>query len=176
MIVNNVSDENNNKNKIKRVITNENTRPDTNLCNGNFGYNNLNSVLENLGEDRVVQIIKIPKTKTARIEDNIIKEKLLSFDLNQFCVFIKSKEIKESVQYKYISQRYNDYKISNKKLKELKEEFFIYKVKEKLEDKTQEWDLDQKESVNQYYRELSEHNNKIKEEMDNIKYRNRKSY
>ncbi len=74
MIVNNVSDENNNKNKIKRVITNENTRPDTNLCNGNFGYNNLNSVLENLGEDRVVQIIKIPKTKTARIEDNIIKE------------------------------------------------------------------------------------------------------
>ena len=98
-----------------------------------------------------------------------MKEKLLSFDLNQFCVFIKSKEIKESVQYKYISQRYNDYKISNKKLKELKEEFFIYKVKEKLEDKTQEWDLDQKESVNQYYRELSEHNNKIKEEMDNIK-------
>ncbi len=61
-----------------------------------------------------------------------MKEKLLSFDLNQFCVFIKSKEIKESVQYKYISQRYNDYKISNKKLKELKEEFFIYKVKEKL--------------------------------------------
>jgi len=98
-----------------------------------------------------------------------MKEKLLSFDLNQFCVFIKSKEIKESVQYKYISQRYNDYKISNKKLKELKEEFFIYKVKEKLEDKMQEWDLDQKESVNQYYRELSEHNNKIKEEMDNIK-------
>ena len=98
-----------------------------------------------------------------------MKEKLLSFDLNQFCVFIKSKEIKESVQYKYISQRYNDYKISNKKLKELKEEFFIFKVKEKLQDKMQEWDLDQKEFVNQYYRELSEHNNKVKEEMDNIK-------
>ena len=98
-----------------------------------------------------------------------MKEKLLSFDLNQFCVFIKSKEIKESVQYKYISRRYNDYKISNKKLKELKEEFFIFKVKEKLQDKMQEWDLDQKEFVNQYYRELSEHNNKVKEEMDNIK-------
>ena len=98
-----------------------------------------------------------------------MKTKLLTFDLNQFCVFIKSKEIKESVQYKYISQRYNDYKISNKKLKELKEEFFIFKVKEKLQDKMQEWDLDQKEFVNQYYRELSEHNNKVKEEMDNIK-------
>ena len=98
-----------------------------------------------------------------------MKEKLLSFDLNQFCVFIKSKEIKESVQYKYISQRYNDYKISNKKLKELKEEFFICKVKEKLDDKMQEWDLDQKEFVNQYYRDLIEHKNKINEEMDNIK-------
>ena len=98
-----------------------------------------------------------------------MKTKLLTFDLNQFCVFIKSKEIKESVQYKYISQRYNDYKISNKKLKELKEEFFIYKVKEKLDDKMQEWDLDQKEFVNQYYRDLIEHKNKINEEMDNIK-------
>ena len=98
-----------------------------------------------------------------------MKEKLLRYDLNQFCVFIKSKEIKESVQYKYICQRYNDYKISNKKLKELKEEFFIYKVKEKLDDKMQEWDLDQKEFVNQYYRDLIEHKNKINEEMDNIK-------
>ena len=98
-----------------------------------------------------------------------MKEKLLRYDLNQFCVFIKSKEIKESVQYKYICQRYNDYKISNKKLKELKEEFFICKVKEKLDDKMQEWDLDQKEFVNQYNNELLEHKNKVKEKMDNIK-------
>ena len=75
MIVNNLGDEN--KSKLKRVKT-ERTRPDTdtvnNLCNGNIGYNNLNSVLKNIDEDRVVQYIKIPKTETAKIEDYIIKE------------------------------------------------------------------------------------------------------
>ena len=98
-----------------------------------------------------------------------IKDKLLELDLNEFCLFIKSKEIKESVKYKYICQRYNDYNISNKKLKELKEEFFISKVQEKLEDKEQEWDLDQKEYVNQYYKELLEHKDNIKVEMDLLK-------
>ena len=98
-----------------------------------------------------------------------IKDKLLKLDLNEFCLFIKSKEIKESVKYKYICQRYNDYNISNKKLKELKEEFFISKVQEKLEDKEQEWDLDQKEYVNQYYKELLEHKDNIKVEMDLLK-------
>ena len=75
MIVNNLGDEN--KSKLKRVKT-EKTRPDTdtvnNLCNGNIGYNNLNSVLKNIDEDRVVQYIKIPNTETAKIEDYIIKE------------------------------------------------------------------------------------------------------
>ena len=98
-----------------------------------------------------------------------IKDKLLELDLNEFCLFIKSKEIKESVKYKYICQRYNDYNISNKKLKELKEEFFISKVQEKLEDKEQEWDLDQKEYVSQYYKELLEHKDNIKAEMDLLK-------
>ena len=95
-----------------------------------------------------------------------IKDKLLELDLNEFCLFIKSKEIKESVKYKYICQRYNDYNISNKKLKELKEEFFISKVQEKLEDKEQEWDLDQKEYVNQYYKELLEHKDNISDAGD----------
>ena len=98
-----------------------------------------------------------------------MKDKLIQFDLGQFCSFIKSKEIKESVKYKYICQKYNDYNISNKKLKELKEEFFIYKVKEKLQEKEQEWDLDQKEFVNQYYKELIDYSNKTKKEFDEVK-------
>ena len=70
MIVNNIVDED--KSKLKRVIT-ENTKPDTvnNLAAGNFGFNNLNSILKNVDEDRVVKYLKIPKTETAKIEDNI---------------------------------------------------------------------------------------------------------
>ena len=74
MIVNNLGDEDK-KDKLKRVIT-EKTRPDTanNLVTGNLGYNNLNSILKNVKEDQVVTYIKIPKTETAKIEDDIIKE------------------------------------------------------------------------------------------------------
>ena len=78
MIVNNIGTES--KSKLQRVIT-EKTRPETdtinNLCNGKLGYNNLNSVLKNVDEDRVIKIIQIPKTETAKIQEkdnNIIKE------------------------------------------------------------------------------------------------------
>ena len=80
MIVNNVNNNillENNKFQLKRVIT-ENTRPDTdivnNLCNGNFGFNNLNSVLKNLEDDRIIQYIKVSKTDTTKIADTIKKK------------------------------------------------------------------------------------------------------
>ena len=44
------------------------------MGNENFGYNNLNSVLKNIDEDRVVKYIKIPKTETAKIEESKMKE------------------------------------------------------------------------------------------------------
>ena len=72
MIVNNNPiDEN--KNKLKRVIT-EITGPETINNPGNEGYNNLNSVLQKVGHDRMVQYITIPKTETAKIEGNEIKD------------------------------------------------------------------------------------------------------
>ena len=72
MIVNNNAiDEN--KIKLKREIT-EKTGPETNNNPGNEGYNNLNSVLQKVGHDRMVQYITIPKTETAKIEGNEIKD------------------------------------------------------------------------------------------------------
>jgi hypothetical protein len=98
-----------------------------------------------------------------------MKEKVIHLDLNKFCLFIKSKETKESIKYNYICKKYNDYIITNKKLGELKEQFFIEKVKEKLEDKTQEWDMDQIEYVNQYYKELKNYKNDINIKINDIK-------
>ncbi len=56
--------------KLKREIT-EKTGPDTinNQANWNSGYKNLNSVLNKVNEDKIVQYISIPK-----IENEIIKE------------------------------------------------------------------------------------------------------
>jgi len=55
---------------LKREIT-EKTGPDTinNQANWNSGYKNLNSVLNKVNEDKIVQYISIPK-----IENEIIKE------------------------------------------------------------------------------------------------------
>ena len=100
---------------------------------------------------------------------DFMKEKVIHLDLNKFCLFIKSKETKESIKYNYICKKYNDYTITNKKLGELKEQFFIEKVKEKLEDKTQEWDMDQIEYVNQYYKELKNYKNDIGIKINDIK-------
>ena len=99
----------------------------------------------------------------------LMKEKLIKLDLNDFCLFFKSKESKETISFKYITEHYGDYKITNKKLSELKEDFFVDKVKEKLEDKEQDWDLDQKEFVLLYKKELNNHEIEIKEKIIELK-------
>ena len=99
----------------------------------------------------------------------LMKDKIITLDLDDFCLFFKSKEIKDMISFKYISEHYRDYKITNQKLIELKEDFFVNKVKEKMEDKVQEWDLDQKEFVIIYQKELRNHENEMKEKIDVLK-------
>ena len=96
----------------------------------------------------------------------MMKDKLINLDLTEFCLFFKSDEVKKNIDFKYICQHYRDYKITNKKLGELKEEFFVEKVKEKLDDKMDEWDIDQKQFVIIYQKELNNHEIQIKEEIE----------
>ena len=61
---------------LNRAIT-EKTRPDTssNQANCLLGYNNLNSILKNVDDERCVQYINIPRTETAKINNNnIVKD------------------------------------------------------------------------------------------------------
>ena len=57
--------------KLNRAIT-EKTRPDTvsNQYNGPIFYNNLNSVLKNVDEERCVKYIDMPRMETAKINNN----------------------------------------------------------------------------------------------------------
>ena len=56
---------------LNRAIT-EKTRPETasNQANAVFGYNNLNSVLKNVDEERCVKYIDMPRMETAKINSN----------------------------------------------------------------------------------------------------------
>ena len=62
--------------KLNRAIT-EKTRPDTvsNQYNGPIFYNNLNSVLKNVDDERCVKYIDMPRMETAKINNNnIVKD------------------------------------------------------------------------------------------------------
>ena len=61
---------------LKRAIT-EKTRSETisNQPNNPIGYNNLNSVLRDVDEERCVQYIDVPRMETAKLNaNNMVKD------------------------------------------------------------------------------------------------------
>ena len=98
----------------------------------------------------------------------IMHEKLIKMDLQQFSQYFKSKNNMNDIKFENLIKFYNSYKITNKKLIELKEDFFVEEVKKKLNDPNCEWETDQDEFVNQYKKELDEHINNINKATNNL--------
>ena len=101
-----------------------------------------------------------------------MKDKLMKMDLNSFSLFFKSNAQNiNQMNFKNIIQQYNNYKITNKKLNELREEFFIEQVKEKLYDPKNAWETDQNECIEIYNKELNSCNEKEEEMRNNLLYK-----
>ena len=66
--------------------------------------------------------------KISMILLDLMKDKLINTDLAGFCKYFKSNQCREIINFELISLHYNDYKITNKKLKKLREDFFIEKI------------------------------------------------
>ena len=98
----------------------------------------------------------------------IMHEKLIKMDLQEFSKYFKSKNNMNDIKFENLIKYYNSYKITNKKLIELKEDFFVEEVKKKLNDPNCEWETDQDEFVNQYKKELDEHINNINKATNNL--------
>ena len=83
-----------------------------------------------------------------------LKEKLLKCDLEKLSDLLKEDSIKYHNNYLnsfFLYQKY--FKVKNKKLKELRNEYFIDLAKKKLEETNSEvdqWDEDQKQPLNEY--------------------------
>ena len=89
---------------------------------------------------------------------NSMKDKLINMDLVTFSQFIKDNKNNSSlINFEEFSEHYKDYKITNRQLNELREDFFIDQLRTKLEDNETEWETDQKDYVNNYKKELEEH-------------------
>ena len=89
---------------------------------------------------------------------NSMKDKLIKMDLITFSQFIKDNKNNSSlINFEEFSEHYKDYKITNRQLNELREDFFIEQLRTKLEDNEAEWETDQKDYVSNYKKELEEH-------------------
>ena len=97
-----------------------------------------------------------------------MKEDMMKMDLNQFCQYFRSDDLLSSLSFEQMIKHYNDYKITNKKLKELRENFFVSQVETKLNNPNTEWEDDQSEYVMNYRKELDNYLKTIQEPMENL--------
>ena len=97
-----------------------------------------------------------------------MKEDMMKMDLNQYCQYFRSNDLLTSLSFEQMIKHYNDYKITNKKLKELRENFFVSQVETKLNNPNTEWEDDQNEYVMNYRKELDNHLKSIQEPMENL--------
>ena len=97
-----------------------------------------------------------------------MKEDMMKMDLSQFCQYFRSNDLLTSLSFEQMMKHYNDYKITNKKLKELREDFFVSQVEIKLNNPYTDWEDDQNEFVMNYRRDLKNHLNSVQEPMENL--------
>ena len=95
-----------------------------------------------------------------------MEEDLMKMDLNKFIIYFQTNEMLTSLTFEQMKKHYNDYKITNKKLEKLREDFFITQVENKLNNPNTEWEDDQNEYVFNYRKELDNYLNKMKEPME----------
>ena len=101
---------------------------------------------------------------------NSMKDKLITMDLVTFSQYIKdNKNNSNLINFDEFSKHYKDYKITNRQLNELREDFFISQLKSKMEAADSEWETDQSDYVNNYKKELDEHLKYFKVLMDQLK-------
>ena len=101
---------------------------------------------------------------------NSMKDKLMGMDLIAFSQYIKdNKNNSTLINFEEFSKHYKDYKITNRQLNELREDFFIEQVKNKIESADSEWETDQSDYVNNYKKDLEDHLNNFKVLIDQLK-------
>ena len=85
---------------------------------------------------------------------DFMKENLMKMDLNAFSQYFRSSDLLTSLSFEEIIKHYKDYKITNKKLKELREDYYMDQAQTKLDNSNIEWEDDLKELVFNYKNDL----------------------
>ena len=98
-----------------------------------------------------------------------MKDKLMNLDLYSLSPFVKNNANINLLNFADLSKYYNDYKVSNKKLLELREDFFVEELKNKLEINNKSiLDNDKNGYVSNYQFELNNFINNLKKPIEKL--------
>ena len=97
-----------------------------------------------------------------------MKDQLMNMDLYSFSPYVRNNANINLLKFEDMSKYYKDYKVSNKKLFELREDFFVEDLKTKLEINNSEWASDQNAYVNNYQLELNNFINNLKKPIEKL--------
>ena len=92
---------------------------------------------------------------------NYMQDELINMDLHSFSSYVRNNNI-NSIKFQDLSKYYNKYKVNNSKLIELKEDFYIDKIKSKLEVNYLDWDNGENYYINHYQSQLNNFINNLK--------------
>lgn len=94
-----------------------------------------------------------------------MKELILKKDLNSLSEYFRDNSRNLHQNVKWIISKYENFKVTNKDLNEMREQYFIELAKKKLEDLSSVWDNDQLDPLNLYKKETERLENIIKKEI-----------
>ena len=88
---------------------------------------------------------------------NYMKDKLMNLDIYSFSPYLRNNANINLLKFSQMSKYYNDYKISKRKLEELKENFYVEDLKRKLENSNySKWTKDENIYIMNYQYELNQ--------------------
>ena len=106
--------------------------------------------------------------KFAIILVHYMQDDLMNLDLYSFSPYVRNNANINLLNFSDLSKYYNDYKVTNKKLLELREDFFVEDLKNKLEINDSEWGNGQNHYVTNCQSELNNFKNNLKRPIEQL--------
>ena len=97
-----------------------------------------------------------------------MKDKLMNMDLFSFSSYVRNNGNINLLKFADLAKYYKDYKVSNKKLMELREDFFVEELKAKLELGSPEWANEQTDYIINYQSELNNFIHNLKKPIEKL--------
>ena len=94
-----------------------------------------------------------------------LKEIILKTDLNSLSKFFRDNNRTLHKNWKHILSLYDNFKVTNTQLQQIREQYFIDLAKKKLDDSSSVWEIDQLDPLNLYKKEKERLENIIKKEI-----------